>query len=150
MWIFTPLDTFHVPFVHADASAQLMESVEMAAAFLVKKRKKKLWVCHTFEFPSGNWLQHCSAQTSRWHKRSYSAMQISEEEIWGSVQWVCSEAWQGEAKNISFQCFKCSFIYLIGRGEAVAGRLRKIVTVEMTVHQGGCNVFEPTLKANWC
>lgn len=146
MWIFTPLDTFHFPFVHADASAQLMESSEMAAAFLVEK----LGICHTFELPSGNWLQHCSAQTSRWHKRSYSAMQISREEIWGSVQWVCSEPRKCEAENISFQCFKCSFIYLIGHGEVAAGWLRTIVTMEMTVHQGSFNVFEPTLKTDWC
>lgn len=146
MWIFTPLDTFHFPFVHADASAQLMESVEMAGAFLVKK----LGICHTFELPSGNWLQHCSAQTSRWHKRSYSAMQISGEEIWGSVQWGCSEARKCEAEIISFQCFKCSFIYLIGHGEVAAGWLCKIATVEMTVHQGSFNVCEPTLKTDWC
>lgn len=31
---------------------------------------QKLRICHTFELPSGNWLQHCSAETSRWHKGS--------------------------------------------------------------------------------
>lgn len=42
-------------------------------------------------------------------QRIYSAMQISGEEIWGSVQQVRLEAGCG-AKNISFRCFRCSFI----------------------------------------
>lgn len=50
----------HLPFAHMRASPQLMESVEEAAHFC-----QKLRICHTFELPSGNWMQRCSAQTSR-------------------------------------------------------------------------------------
>lgn len=54
------------PFVHVHVFLpQLMESVDVAVYF-----SKKLRICHTFELPSGNWLQHRSAWTSRWHKGS--------------------------------------------------------------------------------
>ena len=44
---------------------RLMESVEAAVLF-----SQKLGISHTFQLPSGNWMQHCFGQTSRWHKAS--------------------------------------------------------------------------------
>lgn len=120
-----------------------MESVEAAVHFSQKSR-----ICHTFELPSGNWLQHCSAQTSRWHKGSTQQCKLARRKCWGSVQQVCSEA-ECEAKNISFQCFQM-FIYLpdwTHRG--CPWLLVQIVTMEMTIYHGSCNIFKLTLKTNW-
>lgn len=139
MWIFTPLDTFHFPFVHAYASAQLMESVEVAEHFLSKiEDMSHIWITI---WKLAATLLCPNLQVTQ---RIYSAMQISAEEIRGSVQRVCLEA-EHEAKNISFQCFKCSFIYQIGHAEVARGW--QIITMKMTVYQG---TFNMNMKTNWC
>lgn len=58
-------------------------------------------------------------------QRMWSAMQINMAEIWRSVQQICLEA-ECEAKNISFQCLECSFIYQIGGTEAALGCLCRL------------------------
>lgn len=58
--------TGHFPFVCTRTHPpRLMESVEAAVLF-----SQKLGISHTFQLPSGNWMQHCSVQTSRWQKAS--------------------------------------------------------------------------------
>lgn len=169
MWIFTPLDTFHFPFVHTDASAQLMESV-VAVHF-----------CQKIEDMSHVWITIWKLAATllcpnlQVTQRIYSAMQISREEIAGSVQQVCLEA-HYEAKNILFQCFKCSFIYLIGHTEVASGWLRKLSPwkwlyikafltyssllwgqisakgAQTQVHNysaSSSNIFHPLINSNW-
>lgn len=63
-----------------------MESVGGGSTFFFWQN---LRTCQTCELPSGNWLQRCSFQTSRWHKGS--AQQCK----WAgrSVHPACSEGW---------------------------------------------------------
>lgn len=81
-------------------------------------------------------------------QRIYSAMQISGEEIWGSVQQVCSEA-EFEAKNISFRCFRCSFIYQIGHTEVAPGWC-KLSPWKLPYIEAVLTYSKPALKTNWC
>lgn len=115
MWIFTPLDTFHFPFVHASASPPVNGVCGSGCTFLSKiGDMSHIWIAI---WKLAATLLCPNLQVTQ---RIYSAMQISREEIWGSVQQVCLKA-EYKAKNISFQCFKCSFVYQIGHTEVACG-----------------------------
>lgn len=86
---------------------QLMESEEVAMHFFVKK----LRVCHTFELPSGNWLQHCSAQASRWHKGSTQQCKLAGRKFEGVSN---KSAWRLNTRPRTFH-FNVSNVHLFTR-----------------------------------
>lgn len=72
---------------------------------------KKLRICHTLELPSGNWLQHYSGQTSRWHKGSTQQCKLARRKFEG----VSNEsAWRLNTRPRTFH-FNVSNVHLFTR-----------------------------------
>lgn len=132
MWIFTLLDTLCSSNMHA--FAQLMDSVEaeVCVGFFVRN-----WGYFTIWKLAATPLCPNLQVT----QRIYSAIQIRREEIWGSVQQVCSEAWS-EAKNISFRSFSLHLFTRLDTLRSPLAACAKIVAMEITIHQGNFNIFQ--------
>lgn len=90
--------------------------------------------------PSGNWLQHHSARTSRWHKGFTQQSKLGGRKFEGVSSKSVSEP-QSKTKNISCRSFSLHLFTRLDTLRSPLAACAKIVAMEITIHQGNFNIF---------